>query len=183
MPGTLTVAPGTKVSVRNEVTTVHTLTAVTSHKGAFDTGDIKGGFEGTCTAPNAVDPGGWTVMRDRSELAEPLENEESSASRLRQAFRTQLWPLPTVGVVLGVAAGVGLPEVDARMDGSLPAWLTRYLFGGGATSARYVLSEVAGSLITVTSLTFSLTVVTLQLASSQFSPRCCGPSRATSSCT
>lgn len=34
-----------------------------------------------------------------------------------------------------------------------------------------MLSAVAGSLITVTSLTFSLTVVTLQLASSQFSPR------------
>jgi len=34
-----------------------------------------------------------------------------------------------------------------------------------------VLSAVSGSLITVTSLTFSLTVVTLQLASGQFSPR------------
>ncbi len=34
-----------------------------------------------------------------------------------------------------------------------------------------VLSAISGSLITVTSLTFSLTVVTLQLASSQFSPR------------
>lgn len=34
-----------------------------------------------------------------------------------------------------------------------------------------MLSAIAGSLITVTSLTFSLTVVTLQLASSQFSPR------------
>lgn len=34
-----------------------------------------------------------------------------------------------------------------------------------------MLDAIAGSLITVTSLTFSLTVVTLQLASSQFSPR------------
>ena len=34
-----------------------------------------------------------------------------------------------------------------------------------------MLAAIAGSLITVTSLTFSLTVVTLQLASSQFSPR------------
>lgn len=34
-----------------------------------------------------------------------------------------------------------------------------------------MLEAISGSLITVTSLTFSLTVVTLQLASSQFSPR------------
>ncbi len=46
-----------------------------------------------------------------------------------------------------------------------------FLFGGGADAARSVLGAIAGSLITVTSLTFSLTVVTLQLASSQFSPR------------
>ncbi|PRC51385.1 DUF2254 domain-containing protein, partial [Mycobacterium sp. ITM-2017-0098] len=42
-----------------------------------------------------------------------------------------------------------------------------YLFGGGADAAREVLGAVATSLITVTSLTFSLTVVTLQLASSR----------------
>ncbi|PRC51348.1 DUF2254 domain-containing protein, partial [Mycobacterium sp. ITM-2017-0098] len=46
-----------------------------------------------------------------------------------------------------------------------------YLFGGGADAAREVLGAVATSLITVTSLTFSLTVVTLQLASSQYTPR------------
>jgi len=44
-------------------------------------------------------------------------------------------------------------------------------FGGDAGAARTVLDAVSSSLITVTSLTFSLTVVTLQLASSQFSPR------------
>ncbi|MEO7234469.1 MAG: DUF2254 domain-containing protein, partial [Lapillicoccus sp.] len=48
---------------------------------------------------------------------------------------------------------------------------TDLVFAGDAGAARTVLDAVAGSLITVTSLTFSLTVVTLQLASSQFSPR------------
>ncbi len=91
--------------------------------------------------------------------------------RTRGMLRTQLWPLPAVSVLLAVALGVGLPRLDARVDDSLPASVTAYLFGGGTTSARAVLSEIAGSLITVTSLTFSLTVVTLQLASSQFSPR------------
>jgi uncharacterized membrane protein len=95
----------------------------------------------------------------------------SRASVLRDAVQTRLWPVPTLGVVLAVALGVLLPEVDAAVDDDLPGALSAYLFGGGADAARTVLSSIAGSLITVTSLTFSLTVVTLQLASSQFSPR------------
>lgn len=91
--------------------------------------------------------------------------------QVRDSVRTQLWPLPVVGVVLAIAAGVGLPRLDARVDDRLPSSTTAYLFGGGPEAARAVLSAIAGSLITVTSLTFSLTVVTLQLASSQFSPR------------
>ena len=87
------------------------------------------------------------------------------------AWRTQLWPVPTLAVAAAVALGVGLPRVDAHIDDELPASVTAYLFSGGPEAARTVLSVIAGSLITVTSLTFSLTVVTLQLASSQFSPR------------
>jgi len=73
--------------------------------------------------------------------------------------------------LLAVLLGVGLPRVDRTIDDALPAAVKDYLFGGGATSARAVLEAISGSLITVTALTFSLTVVTLQLASSQFSPR------------
>lgn len=95
--------------------------------------------------------GGWSVLRD--------------------AIRTRLWPIPAIGIGLAVLLGVSLPRLDAQVDDSLPSTVTDYLFGGGAEAARAVLEAVAGSLITVTSLTFSLTVVTLQLASSQFSPR------------
>ena len=90
---------------------------------------------------------------------------------LIDAFRTQLWPVPTLAVALAVALGVALPWFDARYDSRLPPTPDAYLFGGGADAARTVLSTIASSLITVTSLTFSLTVVTLQLASSQYSPR------------
>jgi len=93
----------------------------------------------------------------------------SRLSLVRDATRTQLWPFPTLAVVLAVTAGIVLPLVDAAVDGTFPA--SGVLFTGGADAARTVLSSVSGSLITVTSLTFSLTVVTLQLASSQFSPR------------
>lgn len=89
----------------------------------------------------------------------------------RQSLNTQLWPIPTLGVVLALGLGVGLPRMDAAIDQDLSPTVTAFLFGGGPGAARTVLQAIAGSLVTVTSLTFSLTVVTLQLASSQFSPR------------
>ena len=92
-------------------------------------------------------------------------------SVLRDAVRSQLWPIPAIGIALAAIIGVLLPRLDASIDADLPPTVTAYLIGGGAAAARAVLEAVAGSLITVTSLTFSLTVVTLQLASSQFSPR------------
>jgi uncharacterized membrane protein len=66
---------------------------------------------------------------------------------------------------------MALPALDSAVDGELPDSVAVFLFSGGAEAARAVLQAISGSLITVTSLTFSLTVVTLQLASSQFSPR------------
>ncbi|TLM84714.1 DUF2254 domain-containing protein [Pseudarthrobacter sp. NamE5] len=87
------------------------------------------------------------------------------------SLRTQLWPLPALAVVIAVTLGMVLPALDSAVDGRLPTCVTVLLFSGGPDAARAVLQAIAGSLITVTSLTFSLTVVTLQLASSQFSPR------------
>ncbi len=92
-------------------------------------------------------------------------------SVLGDAWRTQLWPLPALGVGVAVLVGVLIPLLEVRIDDFLPAWTTTYLFGGGPGAARTVLDAIAISLITVTSLTFSLTIVTLHLASSQFSPR------------
>lgn len=90
---------------------------------------------------------------------------------VRETVRTKLWPLPVAALVLAAVAGVLLPLLDAAIDESVPPWLSAALFGGDAGAARTLLDAIASSLITVTSLTFSLTVVTLQLASSQFSPR------------
>lgn len=90
---------------------------------------------------------------------------------LRDSLRTQLWPVPLAAVVVAVALGQFLPFLDHALDDTLPPVLSSVLFGGGPEAARSLLGTIASSMITVTSLTFSLTVVTLQLASSQFSPR------------
>ena len=93
------------------------------------------------------------------------------AARWKDALRTQLWPLPTAAVALAVALGTMFPALDAAVEDQLRGDTGIFLCSGGPEAARAVLQAIAGSLITVTSLTFSLTVVTLQLASSQFSPR------------
>lgn len=90
---------------------------------------------------------------------------------VRESVRTRLWPVPTLGVIVALALGILVPRFDALHDKSLPLWLDGLVFNGDAGAARTVLDAISSSLITVTSLTFSLTVVTLQLASSQFSPR------------
>jgi uncharacterized membrane protein len=89
-------------------------------------------------------------------------------SNTRDLLQTKLWPTPSIAVALALLLGFGLPRLDAAVDGEVSSDL---VFGADADAARSLLGAIASSLITVTALTFSLTVVTLQLASSQFSPR------------
>ena len=46
-----------------------------------------------------------------------------------------------------------------------------FLFSGGTAEASIILSTIAGALITVVALIFSITIVVLQLVSSQYTPR------------
>ena len=101
--------------------------------------------------------------------------QSSGASRIDLAWtrvRDSLWFIPSIAVafasVLAVFA-VGIPNPSAG-SGLTPMWL----FSGGAEGARGVLTAIAGGLISVTGTIFSVTIVALQLASSQFTPRVLG---------
>lgn len=109
-----------------------------------------------------------STTSDRSGLLEALRQRRTV---FVDAWRSRLWPVPALGVVVAILAGIAIPELDGTLDTQMPPTVSAYLFGGGADAAREVLGAIATSLITVTSLTFSLTVVTLQLASSQYTPR------------
>lgn len=63
-----------------------------------------------------------------------------------------------------------LLEVDTRLSAEAVRDLG-WLYSFGPEGARAVLSAIASSMITVAGLTFSITMLTLQLASSQFGPR------------
>jgi uncharacterized membrane protein len=68
---------------------------------------------------------------------------------------------------MGLAFGLTAVEGNMWDRDTLPAWLT----GGGSDGARQMLSAVAGSMITVVSVTFSVTIVALTVASQHFGPR------------
>ena len=91
----------------------------------------------------------------------------SRLRRVAEALRTGFWAVPTVCVLLAVLLALGLVEVDRALDQGLG----RFTFGAGPDGAREVLSAITTSMITFTGLVFSITIVVLQLTSSQFSPR------------
>jgi uncharacterized membrane protein len=93
--------------------------------------------------------------------------------RLRDLLRNvrdSFWFVPSVALAGGVLLAVGLVEVDVRMHARLAADWPR-LFGVGAEGARGTLAAIAGSMITVAGVVFSVTIVALSLAASAYSPR------------
>ena len=82
-------------------------------------------------------------------------------------LRASLWFLPAVA---SVAAFV-VAQVLVQWEPEPQTALARRLWPGDTEGARTMLQVVATVVVTATSLTFSLVVVALQLASQQFSPR------------
>lgn len=100
-----------------------------------------------------------------------LRRDRLRFASLRESVAARLWPLPVAAIAVAVGLGVTVPLIDAAVDRNLSEIWTTALFSGGSAAARAVLAAIASSLVAATTLTFSLTVVALQLASSQASPR------------
>ena len=82
--------------------------------------------------------------------------------------RERFWLIPLTCTVLAIGLGLGSIALDQLIRGSIQL---PFLISSGVDGARALLSAIAGSMITFTGLVFSITIVTLQLTSSQFSPR------------
>ena len=85
-------------------------------------------------------------------------------------WQQSLWFLPAILTVVSTVLALSLVRLDQSLA-LAPRGNYTWAFGGGAFGARGVLEAIAGSMITVTGTVFSITIVALQLASSQFSPR------------
>ncbi len=83
---------------------------------------------------------------------------------LREYVRGSLWVLPTLSVLVALAAGALLSSVSIGPRSPLA-------FQGTPDDARTLLLGITGTMITVIALLLGLTVVALQLSSTQFSPR------------
>jgi uncharacterized membrane protein len=84
-------------------------------------------------------------------------------------IRGSLWLIPallTAGAMVLAWITVQIDQV-ARFDLDETTWV----FSAGSEGARGVLSAIAGTMMTVTALVFSITIVALQLAASQLTPR------------
>lgn len=82
--------------------------------------------------------------------------------------RDRFWVLPSLCAVLATGLALGLVALDQSL-GTSSRW--PLLFAGGPEGARSLLAAITTSMITFTGLVFSITIVVLQLTSSQFSPR------------
>src|SRR6516164_1039140 len=88
----------------------------------------------------------------------------------REVLRTNLWLVPGIEVVAAIALFVGTLALDRaayRGDFGLPSWV----ISGSADAARQILTTIAAAVITVVGVVFSIILVTLTLASTQFGPR------------
>ncbi len=86
-------------------------------------------------------------------------------------LRSSLWFVPTVIVVGAVVFAMGLIEADAWLGRERLMERWPRLFGAGAEGSRGLLAAIASSMITVAGVTFSITIVALALASSQYTSR------------
>jgi uncharacterized membrane protein len=84
--------------------------------------------------------------------------------------RSSFWFLPTI-----MASGaMAMAFATVAMDKPVTNWLTLnwdWAFTGGAEGASALLGAIAGSMITIAGVVFSMTLVALSLASSQLGPR------------
>jgi uncharacterized membrane protein len=81
-----------------------------------------------------------------------------------------LWLVPAIEITFAVILFAGTYAVDrAVYDGhhALPSWV----LSGTADGARQILIALAAAVITVIGVVFSIMIVTLTLASTQFGPR------------
>lgn len=91
-------------------------------------------------------------------------------SKIWDSLNSSYWFLPSIMAVMAIALALTMLNLDrAGYYGPLEKW--GWIYVGGTNGAREVLSSVAGSVISVAATAFSITIVALQLAASNYSPR------------
>ena len=91
----------------------------------------------------------------------------SNRGAVREYVNGSLWVWPGVSAVAALLVGLVVSNIDVAPGSPL----SPLAFQGTADDARALLTIIAGTVVTVIALVLGLTVVALQLSSTQFSPR------------
>lgn len=77
--------------------------------------------------------------------------------------------MPAVSIAVAIAAAYWMLEWEAGLESGLPD--VPFIYHSGRDASLAIVGTIVGSLMTVAGVTFSITIVSLTLASSQFGPR------------
>ena len=90
--------------------------------------------------------------------------------KVYDAVKTSFWFTPCLILSLTILGCISLLLIDLYAGLNSLSWLN-FLYHADASITRDLLTTVAASVMTVVSITFSITIVALTNASSQFGPR------------
>jgi uncharacterized membrane protein len=85
-------------------------------------------------------------------------------------IRSSFWFLPAILIAGAILLALGLLQID-RQHGEQLHQRWPWILSTQADGAQSMLSAIAGSMITVAGVVFSITIVALAMAASQYSPR------------
>jgi uncharacterized membrane protein len=91
-------------------------------------------------------------------------------SKLLDSLHSSFWFIPTLMVVLAIGLSFLAIHIDQSSNTEIIGNLG-WAYALGPNGSRAILSAIAGSMVSVATTAFSITIVALQLASSQFGPR------------
>jgi uncharacterized membrane protein len=119
-----------------------------------------------------LDGNGQAVPEPRggTGLARSTRVRFTRLAAIWDGLRSSFWFIPAVMATAAAALGLWL-VTSATGTTVASSGGFNWFYGGDAQGARAVLSTVAGSIITVVSITFTITIVILTLTAQQFGPR------------
>ncbi|AFY81047.1 DUF2254 domain-containing protein [Oscillatoria acuminata] len=91
-------------------------------------------------------------------------------AKLWDSLHSSFWFVPTLMVLLAIALSFITIGIDYSQEVNIVERID-WAYSLGPNGSRAILSAIAGSMVTVATTAFSITIVALQLASSQFGPR------------
>ncbi|MCU0524078.1 MAG: DUF2254 domain-containing protein [Elainella sp. Prado103] len=86
------------------------------------------------------------------------------------SLHSSFWFIPTLMVIGAIGLSLLTIQIDQNYETDVISDLG-WAYSLGPNGSRAILSAIAGSMVSVATTAFSITIVALQLASSQFGPR------------